>query len=129
MAEIMTKARYAEYIDAFNRSDFPAFGKCYADDVVLELPARTLRGRDAILDFYREVKKRVRETLAVKQCLIDGDALAAEIDTEFYCFEDAPDFVVRPMKKGEAIRSVSFIFYELHDGKFAHIRSARVKML
>ena len=129
MAEPMTKARYAQYIAAFNDSDFAGFGKFYADDVVLELPVRTLKGRDAILDFYREVKARVRETLTVKECVIDGDVIAVDVETEFFAEKDAPDFVVRPLKQGESIHSESFIFYKLKDGKFVHIRATRFKML
>jgi ketosteroid isomerase-like protein len=124
---MITRDQYADYIAAFNRDDFDGFAKFYADDVVLELPARTLRGRDAILAFYREVKKRMRETLKIGQLVIDEEGLAVEADTEFYCKEDWPDFIVKPMKKGESIRSVSFILYKIRDGKFAHIRSARFK--
>jgi len=131
MAEPMTKARYAQYIAAFNDSDFPGFGKFYADDVVLELPVRTLKGRDAILDFYRVVKEKqkIRETLTVKECVIDGNVMAVDVETEFHATVDAPDFVVRPMKRGESIHSESFIFYTIRDGKFAHIRATRFKML
>jgi hypothetical protein len=126
---MITREQYADYIAAFNRDDFAGFAKFYTDDVVLELPVATLRGRDAILGFYREVKKRIRETLKIGQLVIDQDGIAVEADTEFYCLEDWPDFVVRPMKKGESIHSISFIFYKLRDDKFAHIRSARFKML
>lgn len=125
---MITREQYAQYIAAFNNNDFPGFTKFYAEDVVLELPVGTLRGRQAIFDFYAKVKERVRETLKVGQLVIDDRGLAVEIDTEFLALEDAPDFVVRPLKKGEAIRSTSFILYEHRDGKFTRIRSARFKM-
>ena len=125
---MITREQYARYIAAFNNNDFAGFTEFYADDVVLELPMTTLRGRQAILDFYTEVKKRVRETLKVGQLVLDEHGLAVEVDTEFHAFEDAPDFIVRPMKKGESIKSVSFILYEHEGGKFTRIRSARYKM-
>ncbi len=125
----MDKARFHDYIDAFNRDDFEGFSRCYADDVVLELPSKELRGRQAIIDFYKVVKARIRETLQIKQVICDSEGLAAELDTEFYALEDWPDFIVGPIRKGESIRIVSFVHYRIRDGKFAHIRSARVKRL
>jgi SnoaL-like domain len=125
---MITREHYARYIAAFNNNDFAGLAEFYADDVVLELPIATLRGRQAILDFYLEVKRRVRETLKVGQLVIDDHGLAAELGTEFHAFEDAPDFIVRPMKKGDTIQSVSFILYRHEGGKFTRIRSARYKM-
>ncbi len=125
----MDKRQFHDYIDAFNRSDFEGFSRCYADDVVLELPSRELRGRQAIVDFYKVVKARVRETLQIKQVIADSEGLAAELDTEFYALEDWPDFIVGPLRKGESIRIVSFVHYRIRDGKFAHIKSARLRRL
>src|SRR5665213_459333 len=124
---MITREQYAEYLAAFNKNDFAGFTKFYADDVVLELPVATLKGRQAIVDFYAKVKQSVLETLTVGQFISDAHGLAVEAETEFLAIADAPDFIVRPLKKGEAIRSVSFIFYEHRDGKFTRIRSARFK--
>ena len=126
---MLTKADFAAYINAFNNDDFPGFGKYYADDVLLELGQRQIRGRDGILDFYREVKARIRETLEIRQVVLDEEGLAAEVGTEFVALADWPEFVVRPVKQGDVIRLVSFVMYRIRDGKFAHIRSARFRML
>jgi len=125
----MDKNQFRDYIDCFNRNDFAGFSRYYTDDVVLELPRKQLRGRQAIVDFYREVKARVRETLQINQIVADEEGLAAEVSTEFHALEDWPDFIVGPMRKGESIRIVSFVMYRIRDGKFAHIRSARARTL
>ena len=125
----MDKRQFRDYIDCFNRNDFDGFSKCYADDVVLELPSKVLRGRQAIVDFYQVVKARVRETLEINQVIADSEGLAAEIYTEFYGLEDWPDFIVGPLRKGESIRIISFVHYKIRDGKFAHIQSARLRKL
>jgi hypothetical protein len=65
----------------------------------------------------------------VLEVIVDAEGLAAELATEFYALEDWPDFIVAPMKKGDAIRIVSFVHYTLCDGKFAHIKSARFRTL
>jgi hypothetical protein len=125
----MDKEQFANYIDCFNRSDFAGFSRYYADDVVLELPKKELRGREAIVDFYRVVKARVRETLQINNVIVDNAGLAAEIDTEFYGLEDWPDFIVAPLRKGGSIRIVSFVHYRIRAGRFTHIKSARLRTL
>ena len=94
----MNKQMFRDYIDCFNRDDFAGFSRYYADDVVLELPKQELRGRQAIIDFYRVVKARIRETLQINEIVADDEGLAAEVETEFYAREDWPDFI------GELIR-------------------------
>ena len=51
-----------------------------------------------------------------------------EIKTEFVALADYPDFVVRPMRKGESARVISFGHYDLKDGKFTNIRACRYAM-
>lgn len=122
----MDKRLFQDYIDSFNRDDFAGFGKYYAEDVLFELGRKKqLRGRQAILDFYREVKARVRETLEIRNVICDADGLAAEIATEFVALEDWPDFIAGAMKKGDSIHILSFVHYQIRDGKFTHIRSTR----
>jgi hypothetical protein len=125
----MNKNDFRNYIDCFNRDDFPGFSRYYTDDVVLELPRKELRGRQAIVDFYREVKSKIRETLQINQVVADEEGLAAEVATEFHALEDWPDFIVGPIRKGESIHIISLVIYRIRDGKFAQIKSARVKRL
>jgi hypothetical protein len=123
----MNKQLFAEYIDSFNRDDFAGFSKYYAEDVVLELGKRkTLHGRQAIVDFYREVKARIRETLVIRNVVADEGGLAAEVATEFFALEDWPDFIAGPIRKGESIHIVSWVFYKIVNGRFQHIRSTRL---
>ena len=97
--------------------------------MLLELPNKQLHGRQAIVDFYRVVKARVRETLQINQLVCDADGLAAEVATEFHGLEDWPEFIAGPLRKGESIRIISFVMYRMRNGKFAHIRSARFRRL
>jgi len=127
--DVMDKSQFHDYIDSFNRNDFEGFSKYYADDVLLELPNKQLHGRQAIVDFYRVVKARVRETLQINQLVCDADGIAAEVATEFHGLEDWPEFIAGPLRKGESIRIISFVMYRMRNGKFAHIRSARFRRL
>jgi hypothetical protein len=123
----VNKKLYAEYIDSFNRDDFEGFSKYYAEDVVLNLSGRkTLHGRQAIIDFYREVKSKIRETLEIRNVVADEDGLAVEVATEFHALEDWPDFIAGSIRKGESIHIVSWAFYKIVNGRFTHIRSTRL---
>ena len=122
----MNSADFTDYLRAFSAADFDGFGRYYADDVVLELPSGSVVGRAAILDLYRSLSRQVRETLKADIVLADEKALFADIDIEFRCLADAPDFMVAPMKAGEVIRARIFALYGLGpDGKVVSIKTAQ----
>jgi len=126
----MNTDEYRDYIDCFNRNDFDGFGKYYHDDVIFELgDKKTIVGRDNILDFYRGVKAKVRETLDVLSAVGDENLLAVHVRTEFFGLEDWPDFIAGPLMKGDAINIESLGYYYLRDGKVARILGARFKTI
>jgi hypothetical protein len=125
----LTEPDFRDYIAAFNRSDFPGFSRYYAADVEFEGRGRHFRSSAEVLDFYRTVKARMRETITVLEVIVGEQGIAAEIETELLAFDDWPELVTGPIKKGEIIRTQSFVWYEIKDGKFAHIRSARYRKL
>jgi hypothetical protein len=121
---MITRAELDDYIDAFNRSDFDGFSKYYAEDVWFQGRAAQLHGRQAVVDFYRQVKAHIDEQLVVKRAYFGEDGFAIEMETTLSVFKDWPDFPSGPLKAGDVRRSLNFIFYEVRDGKFTHIRSA-----
>lgn len=119
------EARFRAYMQAFNASDWKALRDYYAPDVRLVIGNGTeLNGRDAILAFYGKVKRQTRRTIEVVQCFADGQTLAAEIESEFLAIEDAPDFAVRPMTKGDRYYLNSFVFYDFEGEHYTRIRAA-----
>lgn len=116
---------YMEYTRAFSNGEFERFSEYYTDDVVCELGAFTLHGKAGIVDFYREMFKTVRETLTLHQLIADDSGLAADVTSQFTALDDAPTFVVAPLKKGEFVRVRVFVHYALRDGKIAHIKVGR----
>lgn len=126
----MTEADYADYIACFNCSDFAGFGRYYRDDVVFELGAKKrIVGRENILDFYRDVKSRIRETLTILSVAASENSLACHVATEFYALADWPDFIAGPLRKGEVLNIESLGYYYLEDGRFARILGSRLKTL
>lgn len=125
-ASIEQRQAFMDYTQAFSNGDFERFSRYYTDDVVLELGSvGVIKGPSGITGFYREMFKAVRERLTIHQLIADNSGIAADMTTEFTAIEDAPNFVVAPLKKGQAIRGRVFVHYTLRDGKIAHIRVAR----
>jgi len=116
---------FAEYTRAFSNADFDGFSRFYTEDVRCELPSAVLQGRAAIVGFYREMFQTVRESLTLHQLIADDNGLAADVTSQFTAIEDAPNFVVAPLKKGEFVRVRVFVHYTLRDGRISHIRVAR----
>ncbi len=116
---------FAEYTQAFSNADFGGFSRFYTDDVRCELPSAVLERREGIVSFYREMFKTVSESLTLHQLIADEAGLAADVTSQFTAIEDAPNFVVAPLKKGEFVRVRVFVHYALRDGKIADIRVAR----
>ncbi|MEO6340978.1 MAG: nuclear transport factor 2 family protein [Caulobacteraceae bacterium] len=122
----MNAADFPDYLRCFSEGDFEGLGKYYAADVVLELPRDRMVGRETILNFYRDMRRRVHETLTADMVLANDEALFADVAMEFRCIVDAPDFVVAPMKVGEVIRGRIFALYIMGEGgKVVQIKTAR----
>jgi len=117
--------RFRAYMQAFNASDWDRLRGFYAPDVRLVIGNGTeLKGREAIIDFYGKVKSQTRRTIEIIQCFADGQTLAAELESEFLAIEDAPDFAVRPMAKGDRYYLNSFVFYDFEGALYTRIRAA-----
>lgn len=118
---------FEAYLAAFNRADFPTFGACYAHEVVFHGQAAQLVGRDAVLDFYRKVRTYLDEQVDLLTFVgaPDGSRIAAELRTTLVASRDWADMPTGPMRAGDRRQSVNFAFYEIADGTFTRIRTAR----
>ncbi len=125
----LTEADYREYIAAFNRNDFEGFGRYYADDVIFEGRAGQFRKRTDVVDFYRKVKSRIRETLVIHDLILGEQDIVVDMETQLHALDDWLDFPTGPIRKGQTIRSQNFIWYDVLDGKFVRIRSAHYRKL
>jgi ketosteroid isomerase-like protein len=125
----LTEQDLCEYMAAFNRDDFDGFAQYYADDMIFEGRGRHFKGREEMVNFYRTLKSRIRETVTIKEVAVGKNELAVEIETELYAFEDWLAMPTGPMRKGERIRSQNFVWYEIQNNKFVHIRSAHYRRL
>jgi hypothetical protein len=127
MSRTLGEKEFERYIRAFNADDFAGFGRYYTRDVEVQGQAARLRGRDALVSFYRRIKARVHMTLSVQDLVAGERALVADLVTQLEAMEDWPEFPTGALRKGEVRRSQNFVWYDLRDGRFARIRSARYR--
>jgi len=119
----MNTNEYLEYIDYFNSQQYDNY---YTDDIVVQLPAKKLEGKQAVKDFYTEVNRYVHETIRVKKVFMDNNDLVANIWSDFYCHKDWKDFIVCPVTTGQMVRVELVVLYTMQDNKFSHIRAGRL---
>ena len=114
------------YTRAFSGAQFDVFSQYYTDDVLLELGSvPPIHGRDGIVGFYRPMFAKVREHLTPHEVRMDDASIFMDATTRFTAIEDAPDFVVGPLWKGDYIEGRVLVSYELRDGKIARISVKR----
>jgi len=116
---------FQSYVDAFNRGDFERLGRYYADNVDFQGRAGSFHGREQVLAFYRAARPRLREKLTVLNLVRGPQNIVVDMLTELEALEDWPDFPTGALRKGDTRRSENFIWYEIANGKFTGIRSAR----
>jgi ketosteroid isomerase-like protein len=115
-------AAFGSYVAAFGNADCERFPKFYTDDVRLELGSvPPILGRQGIVDFYKPLFERVRERLTMHSVTATDDSIELDATTRFTAIQDAPDFVVGPLKKGEYIEGRVLVSYRLRGGLIAHI--------
>ena len=114
------------YTRAFSNAQFDVFPRYYTDDVLLELGSvPPIHGRDGIVGFYRPMFERVREHLTVHSVELSDDAIRLDATSRFVAIQDAPDFVVGALSKGDYIEVRVIVSYELRGGLICSIRVKR----
>ena len=128
--EVGSRPWYDAYLAAFNARDYAGFSTYYAHDVQFSGQAATLRGAQAIVEFYRSVHARLDERVEILSFVGGGSTrIMAEIQTTLVAREDWPDFPTGPLARGQRRQSINFALYDIAGGRFARIRSARFSPL
>jgi hypothetical protein len=119
-------AAYSAYTAAFSAGDAARFTRFYTEDVELLLGSvPPMKGPQAIAGFYREMFKRVRESLTVHGITASEHEVVSDTTSRFTAVADAPDFVVGPLRKGDYIEVRVIVTYTLRDGLIERIAVKR----
>jgi len=120
------RAAYHAYAAAFSGGDMERAGRYYTEDCALRLPSvPPIAGRQGICDFYGMMFRSVREHLTIHGLVMDDNGIAVDCTSTFTAQEDAPEFVVAPLKMGESVSVRVFVVYGLRNGQIATIDVAR----
>ena len=125
-----TRPWFEAYIAAFNAHDYPRFSAYYAPNLRFFGQAATLEGAQAVVEFYRRVHARIDETVELLSFVSGAPSrVAAEIRTTLVAREDWADFPTGALLRGQRRQSINFAMYDIADGRFTRIRSARFQRL
>lgn len=113
------------YIRDFNTNqDDVVVAKYFTDDLVLEGPDRTMRGRDEWLGMLKFMHAGVREELKPVLTVREGSNMMAEVNVVFTAMVDRPDFFFGPLAKGASLTMKFFAVYRLRGHQIAHMTLA-----
>ena len=119
-------AAYRAYASAFSNGDASRYTRFYTDDVVLDLsslpPIETAKG---IAAFYDVMFQSVRETLTIHTIDANDERIEVDCTSTFTAIEDAPDFVVGALAKGDSVDVHILASYTLRDGYICKIHTRR----
>lgn len=120
-------AAFGSYAAAFSAGDFERFPRFYTEDVVLHLTGSVgdIHGRQGIVDFYRPMFERVRETVTIERLEASEERVVLDAVSRFTAVKDAPDFVVGPLREGEWYEVPVRVEYTLRDGLICDIHVTR----
>ena len=127
MTASMDPTAFRAYLREFNAANYAALVRYYADDVLFSFGnGPTLRGRDAVVAFYRPFHEHVRESVEIQFLVMDHRHVAVELATEFHALKDFDGFTRGPLKAGDVVSLTSFVHYDVNPaGRFSSIRVGR----
>jgi hypothetical protein len=118
---------FKEYIQEFSEADDKSelFDKYYHPDIVFIHPFKgTFTGKENLVNFWNSGKNSghagIKEKIEIKNILMEGNKIAAELLIKWHCFRDTDYLGSR--KKGEVFYGNCAAFYELENNKFKKVQ-------
>ena len=110
------KVAFLSYIAAINHGSYETMSQFYHRNVSDNSPdTGTIYGREALVEFIKNLHKKVKIAAEVRRIIADDDAIYAEIISTITAIQDAPA-LGRNMKKGETCIVKHLCVYELREG-------------
>jgi hypothetical protein len=126
--EVMNKDDIIRYIDLYNRGKFEeAISSYFAKDAFFWSTRIALHGRQKIIDWLIDSHIGYGEKLIPISLIVEPKGAAIELEQEFRANEDISHFFLRPMKKGDVLRTrgISW-FFGFRDYKICSAKEYRL---
>ncbi len=124
----MNKADVIKYIELYSNGRFEeAVTSYFAKDAEFWNTRIAVRGAQKITDWLIASHLGYTEKLTPTSLIVESDGAALELDQEFYANEDLSHFFIRPLKKGELLRTRGICwFLKFRDGKICASKEYRL---
>ena len=116
------------YIDLYSNARFEEAVNSYlTKDAYFWNTRIALRGTQKIIDWLIASHLGYREKLTPVSLIVEPEGAAIELEQEFYADEVMSHFFIRPMKKGEVLRTrgISWLL-KIRDGKIYSAKEYRL---
>ncbi|MCW3837639.1 nuclear transport factor 2 family protein [Sphingomonas canadensis] len=122
------RAMFEEYIAEFNAGNASGYSRFYAPDVAFRNGAGdSLRGAQAIVDYYTGLKADVARSIAVQGLLTGERSIAAALASQFTALSDHVVIGPTTLRSGDRLSIESIALYEIEDGRFARIEATTLR--
>ncbi len=118
----MKKDDFIRYYEEYNNHGADGVSDFYVSDVIFEFQDSLINGREAVLKYFKQLHLVFREIMKPQKIFVEGDKAAVELENEFIAKADIPDFLGKSLKVGESTTARFGAFYDIRDGKIAHVR-------
>lgn len=129
---MIDRARYDQYLAAFNARDYDTVADFYVQPPTLSFFGIEIRSREDLKAFYQFLHSYVRETVTVTAFAASDELTAVDAVVRIEAFRDldamtlaangCPGFF--PVKAGEVQEMRQFLHYAVSGGKFARVECA-----
>jgi hypothetical protein len=132
----VNRKQFLEYIDHFNNKRYDKVVSYFAPDITVEYfddprgsggLSQTLHGPQEFAANYKSLHAHTREVLELRDFMVDGDLVFAELYTEFHTFQDTPSSNHWQRKKGEVTIQTNWVIYNMAGDKMKRIRIAHFR--
>lgn len=129
---MLDRARYDQYLAAFNAKDYDRVADFYVDPPRMEFFGIVITSRQALKDFYSWLHSAVKESVTLRNFAASETCTACDAIVRIEATRDltreeldakgATGFF--PIAKGQVQEIRQFIFYTVKDGKIEQVEAA-----
>ncbi len=118
----MKKDDFIRYYEEYNTHGADGVSDFYTSDVIFEFQGSLINGKEAVLKYFKQLHLVFREIMKPQEIFVEGEKAAVELENEFVAKADILDFLGKSLKVGESTTARFGAFYDIKDGKIAHVR-------